>query len=517
MRLFCAYFSDMENAAKDYKALYEESLLTIAKNEERIEALNFELDKFRKFVFGKKNEKIPASDLGAGQLGLFDLGTTQEQQEELSRKVEVEKPANTEKPQPKKRAQGSNRTSLPENLRREIITIEPCEDTTGCTKIGEEVTEVLGLIPAEFYVKRYVRPKYARPGGEGIIIGVLPDRVIEKGIPSEEVIAQMVIDKYVYGLPLHRQIDKYTRLGMRIPASTASDWIIKGWKHLEPLCDLLRLLVLEQKYLQVDESPIKVLDKNDEKGVHQGYMWVYAAPGDQLVLYDYRKGRDSAGPKDMLEDFAGILQTDGYSVYSSLFASHPNILLVHCMAHARRKFVEARKYNQEKADYVIGRMQVLYVLEQQMRDEAMSWEERTTLRQQKAVPVLEEIGQWLEEQSFIERPSSPLGIAIAYTKTRWTGLSAYALHGQIEIDNNLVENAIRPLAVGRKNYLFAGSHDAAKMTAAMYSLMATCKKNDVNEYEWLKDVFLRIQSIKQKDLYQLLPNNWAKYRNLTTD
>ncbi len=503
----------MESAAKDLELLYEEALLTIAKKDETIEALNFELDKFRKYIYGQKNEKIPASDLGAGQLGLFDLGTTQEQQEELSKEVELEKPLNTEKPKPEKRAKGSGRTALPENLRREIIVIEPAEDVSGCTRIGEEVTEVLGLIPAEFYVKRYVRPKYAKPDGEGILIGVLPERVIEKGIPSDEVIAQMMVDKYVYGLPLHRQIDKYTRLGMRIPASTASDWLLKGWKYLAPLCELLRLLVLNQKYLQVDESPIKVLDRNHKNGIHQGYMWVYSAPGDQLVLYDYRKGRDSSGPKAMLESFAGIVQTDGYSVYTSLYANHPNILLVHCMAHARRKFVEARKYNEQKSDYVLGRIQVLYALEQQMRDELMNWEERTALRQEKAVPVLQEIEQWLEEQAFIERPSSPLGKAIAYAKTRWAGLSAYAMHGQIEIDNNLVENAIRPLAIGRKNFLFAGSHDAAEMTAAMYSLMATCKKNGVNEFEWLKDVFDRMQTIKQKDLYQLLPNNWQKYRN----
>jgi transposase len=166
---------------------------------------------------------------------------------------------------------------LPEGLRREDIVIEPSESTQDCVKIGEEVTEVLEIVPASFYVKRYIRPRYARANGEGILIGTLPDRVIEKGIPSESVVAQMTVDKYVYGMPLHRQLDKYSKMGIRIPASSASDWIMAGWERLTPLWELLRLMVLNQKYLQVDETPIKVLDRDNKNGIHQGYMWLYHA------------------------------------------------------------------------------------------------------------------------------------------------------------------------------------------------------------------------------------------------
>jgi hypothetical protein len=175
----------MENTAIDYKKLYEQSLLTISEKEEKIASLSFELDKFRKYIFGKKSEKFTAPKAGEGQIYLFELGTTQVQQEELSEQASIEKPAVK---QPKKRAKGSGRMVLPENLRRELITLVPTEDISDCKVIGEEVTEVLELTPAEFYVKRYVRPKYARPNGEGIIIADLPDRVIEKGIPSETVV-----------------------------------------------------------------------------------------------------------------------------------------------------------------------------------------------------------------------------------------------------------------------------------------------------------------------------------------
>lgn len=531
----------MKNTATDpvgdYKKLYEESLFTISQNEEtftqkisekedelakerqlvvakdeQITQLSFELEKFRRYIFGSKSEKLPVRKTDLSQMSLFDLGTTSGQQEELSEAV---RQLADEKKIPKKRAKGTGRMALPENLRREEIIIEPTEDVSNCVKIGEEITEVLDLIPAEFYVKRYVRPKYARPNGEGIAIGQLPDRVIEKGIPSDRVIAQMTLDKYVYGLPLHRQIDKYRRMGVNIPASTASDWMMKGWKHLVPLWELLKLLVVNQKYLQVDESPIKVQDKQVKNGMHKGFMWVYNAPADNLVLFDYRKGRDQGGPKEMLKDYMGILQTDGYSVYEALYGNHPIIMLVYCMAHARRKFVDAMSYDRAKANEVLELMGQLYKLEQDMRDEGLDWGQRTVRRQQEAVPVLKQIEEWMKEHSPKVLPKSPLGQAIAYTLPRWKGLSAYAQHGQIEIDNNLVENAIRPLAIGRKNYLFAGSHDAAEMTAAMYSFMATCKKNGVNELEWLTDVFQRIQSHKQKDLYQLLPNNWGKYKTLS--
>ncbi|REG87077.1 IS66 family transposase [Algoriphagus antarcticus] len=502
----------MENKEEDYKKLYEETLLVLSEKEEILSEKNdiiadlgFELDKLRRYIFGFKSEKRNSSSAD-GQMGLFELGTTQSVQEELSCSVQQQKPA------PKKRAKGTGRMSLPEELAREEIIIEPCESTAGCTKIGEEVTEVLEIEPAFFYVKRYVRPKYARPNGEGILIGTLPDRVIEKGIPSESVIAQLTVDKYVYGMPLHRQIDKYSKMGVRIPASSASDWLMGGWEQLKPLWELLRLIVFSQKYLQADETPIKVLDRDHKNGIHQGYMWLYHAPVDRLVLFDYRKGRDSSGPKEMLAGFRGILQTDGYTVYDSLYGNHPDILLTFCMAHARRYFVNAVKDDEKQANYVLDEMQLLYALEQKMRDRELDWEQRTEERKEHARPVLDRLENWLKEHQERYRPQSPMGKAIDYTLPRWAGLSAYVLHGQMEIDNNLIENAVRPLAIGRKNFLFAGSHQAAQMAAGMYSFMASCKKNKINEFAWLKDVFERIQSHKQKDLYQLLPSNWEIYR-----
>lgn len=246
--------------------------------------------------------------------------------------------------------------------------------------------------------------------------------------------------------------------------------------------------------------------------MHRGYLWVYHAPCDGLVCFDYQKGRDTSGPKAMLQGFGGILQTDGYSAYESLYANHPDILLVYCMAHARRKFVDALKYDGQNAGFVLEKIKLLYKIEQDMREAGLGWAQRTLERRKKAKPVLDELHEWMKQQALTALPGSPLGKAIKYALPRWAGLSAYAEHGQLEIDNNLAENAIRPIAIGRKNYLFCGSHQAAEMTAAMYSFMASCKANQVDELEWLTDVFDRILSHKQKDLYQLLPNNWRQYK-----
>lgn len=538
----------MENRETDYKKLYEETLLILSKKEQvlserehilsekdqvlleqerivselnlllagkdelitqkdiTISDLNFELDKFRKAIFGSKSEKRN-NHLGENQLGLFELGTTQAVQVELSQAAAAQT-----KPAPKKRAKGTGRMSLPEELRREDIIIPPTESIEGCVKIGEEITEVLEVVPASFYVKRYIRPKYAKPEGQGILIGTLPERVVEKGIPSDSVLAYMNVLKYVYGLPLHRILAMFLKMGIRIPASTASDWIMAGYQHLKPLYLLLRLIVLGQKYLQVDETKLKVLDRDHKNGIHQGYMWLYHAPVDRLVLFDYRKGRDQSGPKEMLASFKGILQTDGYVVYDSLFENHPDIHLTFCMAHARRKFVDALRDDEKNANYVLDEIQKLYALEEKLRVDNSTWEQRALERKKHAVPVLESLGKWFQEKLYAYRPKSPMGEAIGYANKRWVGLSAYTLHGQMEIDNNLIENAVRPLAIGRKNYLFAGSHEAAEMTAMMYSFMASCKRNNINEFEWFKDVFERVQNINHKELYQLLPSNWEKYR-----
>jgi transposase len=252
--------------------------------------------------------------------------------------------------------------TLPEDLRREEVIIEPNDDTTGCKKMGEEITEVLEYQPGELYVKQYKRIKYAKPDNAGVLIGDLPVRPIEKAMAGEGVLAQIVIDKYVDHLPLHRQMQRFERSGVKLAYSTLTDWVSGTCELIAPLFEALKANVLKSHYLHVDETPIKVLDKDKKGQTHRGYYWVYQDSINKTVFFDYQEGRGREGPLGILENFTGYLQTDGYAGYD-VFDKKENITLIHCMAHARRMFNEALDNDHERATYVLEEMQKLYTIE----------------------------------------------------------------------------------------------------------------------------------------------------------
>ena len=225
------------------------------------------------------------------------------------------------------------------------------------------------------------------------------------------------------------------------------------------------------------------------------------------MVFDYREGRSREGPEDILKNFKGHLQTDGYGAYDA-FGERKDITLIHCMAHARRMFEKALDNDKVRAEYILTEMQKLYAIERECRQAGLSYEQRKQERQQKSVPILQSLKQWMKEEYIKTTPQGLLGKAIHYSLSRWEKLSRYTQDGMPEIDNNLVENAIRPVAIGRKNYLFAGSHEAAQRAAMMYSLFASCKKCEVNPEEWLKDVLNRISDHPINRIEELLPDNW---------
>lgn len=397
----------------------------------------------------------------------------------------------------------TGRTPLPAHLKRVEIIIEPAGDVSGLTPIGKEITEELEFEPGKFYVNQYIRPKYAMPQGEGIRIGELPSRPIEKGIPGPGLLASIIIDKYQDHIPCYRQLQRFEREGVRVAPSTIAEWITAGCTLLEPLYEALKKEILSQSYIQADETPIKVLDKNKKGTTHRGYYWVYHSPPKGMALFDYRPGRGKEGPTEILRDFKGYLQTDGYGVYECFDGEQ--IQLFHCMAHARRMFEEALDNDHARAEYVLVQMQMLYAIERYARENNVANPIRQQLRQKDGLPVLEGLRQWLKENILQVTPKSKIGQAIAYTLSRWDKLCLYVKDGMLEIDNNLAENAIRPVAIGRKNYLFAGSHHAAQRAAMLYSLLATCKKKGIEPYQWLRHVLTVIPDYKANRLYELLP------------
>jgi len=280
---------------------------------------------------------------------------------------------------------------------------------------------------------------------------------------------------------------------------------------LLPLYEELKKQVLKSNYVQVDETPHPVLDSAVKKKTHRGYLWVYRSPEKKLVLFDYRKGRGREGPKELLEDFFGFLQTDGYAVYDE-FGLNKNITLTGCLAHARRYFEKALDSNREPAAYFIKQLQEVYALEREIKQNNITGEEIVLMRKERSLPVMNALEQWLKENLLSGKttPQSPLGKAISYSLSRWKKLSEYIYHPFLEIDNNLVENAIRPTVLGRKNFMFSGSHNGAERSAIMYSFIGSCKINGINPEEWLEEVLRKISDTKLADLHLLLPNNWKK-------
>jgi transposase len=481
--------------ALDYKTLYQESTLEIV-------SLRHEIANLKRLIFGSKSESFIPQNVPSTQLSLdieaeaiATCSVTKAQKIEYTRnQLEIKK-------------DHPGRTKLPEHLERREIIIEPLQKTEGCKKIGDEVTEELEYEPGKLFVNRYVRPKYVTGDNGAIITAPMIDRPLPKAIVGPGLLAQIIIDKYVDHLPLYRQEQRFKREGVSIPYSTISDWIKNGCALLDPLGEALKKIVISSDYLHADETPLKVLDKNKKGTTHRGFYWVYHNSIDNLVWFDYRQGRGREGPNEILKDFSGYLQTDGYNVYD-IFKENKDITLLHCMAHARRKFFEAKNNNPAVAQYALEQIGLLYAIERKAKEQQLTADEIFELRQAEAVPILESLGKWMKETYLISLPKSTIGKALGYNIKRWPELKIYASDGKLNIDNNPVENSIRPVAIGRKNYLFAGSHEAAERSAMLYSFLGTCKLNSINPFIWLQDVLRRISNHPINKIEELLPQNW---------
>jgi transposase len=460
--------------------------------------LKQELAQLKRMIFGSKSERHLGGDPSQLNLGLGVEAVAPPEKE-------TEQITYTRNKSDNKKGTAI-RLALPAHLHREEHIIEPGEDVAGARKIGEVVTEVLEYTPGKFYVERYVRPKYVLPKEERIVIGELPSLPIPRGNAGAGLLAHLLISKFVDHLPFYRQVQQFKRQDIDIAESTISGWFAASCRLLEPLYETLVKKVKQGSYLMADETPIPVQTKDKPGSTHKGYHWVYYSPVEKLVCFDYRKGRGRDGPEKFLGSFRGSLQTDGYVAYD-IYEKKEGITLFGCMAHARRKFEKAQEDDLKRAEYVLELMQQLYMIEREARKNDLSPEQRKELRAEQSVPVLKELERWMKEQLPDVLPKSSIGQAIAYTLGLWPRLTRYTQNGQVEIDNNLIENSIRPVALGRKNYLFAGSHEAAQQAAMIYSFLGTCKINNVEPYGWLKNTLQLIPDQSIQKLDELLPHN----------
>ena len=492
-----------------YRAMQEElatSRRVIEDLQRRLSILEQHVATYKKMLFGPKSERF-IGGLDKSQIEL-DLNITGNTIAELP----VETITYTRPKGGAEAKAGHSRVAIPPDLPREEIIIEPDEDVTGCKCIGEEVTEVIAVRRGEYYVKKFVRRKYARVSGEGIVIGKLPLLPINKGNADFTLLACIIISKYIDHLPWYRQAQMMKRSGVIINESTMIGWFRAVCSLLEPLYALLKARFLLSRYIQADETPIRVLSRDVPGATHKGYFWVYYDPITGDVIFEYCHGRGQEGPMEFLKDFKGSLQTDGYVAYD-VFGRDKDITLLACMAHARRKFDEAKANDKERAEAMLTMIQELYAIERKAKLLVPDYEAIRELRQKESLPQLLKIEAELKKNLTETLPKSSIGQAIAYTLNLWPRLIRYIDDGHYQIDNNLIENSIRPVAIGRKNYLFAGSHEAAQRAAMIYSFMGTCKQNGINPQDWLEDILKRIPYFKPKDdLSVLLPSVWKSLK-----
>ncbi|MBK7936057.1 MAG: IS66 family transposase [Lewinellaceae bacterium] len=469
------------------------------------EGLRQRLLELQRLLFGAKSERfVPLAIPGQLQLELEGL-------EEIAT-AHKKMVAAYERSQGTEASKHQGRMPIPEHLERVEEKIEPEEDTTDMKHIGDTVTEVLEYQPGRLWVRRIVRPKYARKtvaeGQSEVVVAPMPDQAFPKMKAGVSLLVYLVISKFAEHLPLYRLCQILARQGVKIPESTMGEWVKVAIERLDVLYAAYKRLLLQSSYLQMDETRLQVLEESTKGKAHLGYIWAIYDPIQKLPFYTYLPGRSHHGPRKLLEPFAGHLQSDGYSVYELLNKIMPAITLVNCWAHARREFIKAQDNDQARATEALKKIQALYKIEQEARQLQLSPEERLVLRQQKSKPLWEELFAYLKAELEQVLPKSPIGSAIAYTLKRKENLGRFLDDGRIEIDNNLVENAIRPIAIGRKNYLFAGNHESAQRIAVIYTLINACKHHNIDPYLWLQDVLGKLHRQPINRIEELLPQNW---------
>jgi len=400
---------------------------------------------------------------------------------------------------------------LPENLPTETITIDPDEvnaDPKSYKCIGEEVTEELDVIPQQYFRRLIIRRKYKSINDRSLppIIAPLAPRVVDGGYATPGLLTDIVLKKYEDHLPLYRQERIIrSRFGIELSRKTMSDWIGVTANWLKPIYNLMKSELKQSKYLQIDETPVRYPDK--DTGSRLGYFWLYNHPGGD-VIYEWHTGRSTQCLEEILDGFSGAVQCDGYISYISYANSHSNIELAGCWAHARRKFTDAISEEPKLAAWFINQIGALYHIESQLRDNTAGPRLRCAIREAQSQMIINRIKTALDLKYRSHLPQGMMGKAIGYALRHWSQLEYYIHNGLIEIDNNLIENAVRSLALGKKNWLCIGHAEAGERSAIIYSILETCKRYNINTQEYLRDVLTRLPSMKITEVSELIPKNW---------
>ncbi|MDH1213247.1 IS66 family transposase [Pseudomonas chengduensis] len=473
----------------------------IHRDQTLIEKLTHEIAQLKRFKFAKRSEQLSPDQVSL----LDDLIDTDIAA--IEAELEALKPAraSTEVRQKPKR------TALPPQFPRTLIHHEPdnshCQCGCALKRIGEDVSEKLDYTPGVFTVERHIRGKWVCDQCETLIQAPVPAQVIDKGIPTSGLLAHVMIAKFADHLPLYRQESIFGRAGLVIARSTLAQWVGNCGVQLQPLVDALRDAVLAQHVIHADETPVSMLAPGEKK-THRAYVWAYATSQFSdvaAVVYDFSPSRAGEHARNFLQDWKGKLVCDDFGGYKASFEL--GVTEIGCMAHARRKFFELHATNKSQlAEQALRYIQLLYEIEHEVRD--LKPDLRRRIRQEKAVPVMDVLHAWMITQRLLVHDGSAISKALDYSLKRWTALSRYLDDGAVPIDNNWAENQIRPWALGRKNWLFAGSLRSGKRAAAIMSLIQSARLNGHDPYAYLKDVLTRLPTQRASEITELLPHRW---------
>ena len=485
----------------------------------RIKELTAQVAWLNRQLFGRKSEKLPIIDPNYPDLFAGMLPENAQQIADAHDEA-VEKTVRTKE---ERRQEKKNRIMMEDLPVLEQVILTPDNlDETLYKKIGQEVTRIVEHKPGQLYIKEIIREKWglkdntstAPKGMGGVLIAPMPLLPIYKGIAGASLLAEILLQKYEYHMPYYRQIKQYSHLGMKgLTESTVDGWFKQTMELLRPLYEELKSEVMKADYVQADETTTPVINKETHKAAKE-YLWMVRAVMERLVLFHYDQGSRAGAVIESLANrfgFKGYLQCDGFAGYETAFKTNPDVWLVNCMVHIRRHFEQALDENRTMAEHGLKEIQHLYGIEHMCDDAGMSFDERKAKRQELSRPIMEAMKLWMETEGVKYSESSLIGKAITYAYTRWDNMMRYLDDGRLLLDNNLAENEIRPVTLGRKNYLFCGNHEAAQNMAVVCSLLATCRNHDVNPRDYLNDVISQMPyyaKAKPEELLQLLPHKW---------